>query len=51
LSVKTGPNSPDLLVKDWSEHRAKKTHQQVTTKGKQAGRKSEPATLTVSGRS
>ncbi|MFO0858034.1 MAG: radical SAM protein [Phycisphaerales bacterium] len=29
LKVHAGANSPDLQVKDWSEHRAKKTHQQA----------------------
>jgi cyclic dehypoxanthinyl futalosine synthase len=45
LSVKDGPTSPDLLVTDWSEHRARKTHQQVSTKGKQAGRSGAVAAL------
>jgi cyclic dehypoxanthinyl futalosine synthase len=45
LSVKDGPTSPDLLVTDWSEHRARKTHQQVQTKGKQAGRSGAAAAL------
>ena len=29
LRLNTGENSPDLLVEDWSEHRAKKLHQQA----------------------
>jgi cyclic dehypoxanthinyl futalosine synthase len=29
LKVHSGPQSPDLLVTDWSQHRAKKTHQQA----------------------
>jgi len=28
LKLNNGPDSPDLLVKDWSQHRAKKLHQQ-----------------------
>ncbi|HLP85601.1 MAG TPA: radical SAM protein [Phycisphaerales bacterium] len=29
LRTHDGPDSPDLQVKDWSEHRARKTHQQA----------------------
>jgi len=36
LSVKDGPDSPDLLVKDWSEHRVRKLAQQAPKDGKPA---------------
>ncbi len=29
LRIHDGPDSPDLTVKDWSTHRARKTHQQA----------------------
>ncbi|CAN5863241.1 hypothetical protein BH11PLA1_BH11PLA1_09820 [soil metagenome] len=29
LRLHDGPNSPDLMVKDWSKHRAKKMHQEA----------------------
>lgn len=48
LRVHTGPASPDLAVKDWSTHRAKKTHQEAPGKGKQAGR-GAGAKVTVKG--
>jgi len=38
LNVHDGPSSPDLLVKDWSEHRVAKLHQE-------ASREEEPAAL------
>lgn len=38
LRVHDGPQSPDLRVTDWSEHRARKMHQQTAGRGKQAGR-------------
>ena len=44
VKLHDGPESPDLLVTDWSEHRAKAMHRETTAKGKQAGR----ASLTVS---
>lgn len=34
LKVHAGNDSPDLQVKDWSEHRAKKTHQQAPREAK-----------------
>lgn len=42
LRTHEGPHAPDLLVTDWSTHRAKKTHQQAPRKPKAS------ATLTVS---
>jgi cyclic dehypoxanthinyl futalosine synthase len=50
LSIKDGADAPDRLVTDWSEHRAKKTHQQAPGKGKQAGRASAaPSPLAPAG--
>ena len=44
VKLHEGPASPDLLVTDWSEHRARTMHRETTGKGKQSGR----ASLTVS---
>jgi cyclic dehypoxanthinyl futalosine synthase len=30
IKAHTSPNSPDLLVKDWSEHRTKRLHIETT---------------------
>jgi cyclic dehypoxanthinyl futalosine synthase len=38
LKIHSGPESPDLQVTDWSEHRARKMHREAPGKGKQAGR-------------
>ncbi|HYF15085.1 MAG TPA: radical SAM protein [Phycisphaerales bacterium] len=38
LSIKDGPDAPDLRVTDWSTHRARRTHQQTGGRGRQAGR-------------
>lgn len=46
LKIHDGADAPDLLVKDWSDHRARKMHREVETKGKQAGR--TKVALTVS---
>jgi cyclic dehypoxanthinyl futalosine synthase len=36
LRSHTGPDSPDLLVKDWSQHRARKMHQEAPRVAKTA---------------
>ncbi len=44
LRIHAGPQSPDLKVADWSQHRARKMHQQAP----KAPKASAKATLTVS---
>jgi cyclic dehypoxanthinyl futalosine synthase len=36
LRVHDGPDSPDLAVTDWSEHRARRMHREAPGKGKQS---------------
>jgi cyclic dehypoxanthinyl futalosine synthase len=43
LRIHDGPDSPDLLVKDWSEHRTRRLHVE-------APKKPKTASLTVAGR-
>jgi cyclic dehypoxanthinyl futalosine synthase len=43
LKVHDGPDSPDLRVRDWSEHRVRRLHQQ-------APREAKPLKVTVSAR-
>lgn len=57
LRTHTGADSPDLKVRDWSAHRARKMHQEAPREAKATQEKpllsslapSSPATLTVSG--
>ncbi|MEL6741320.1 MAG: radical SAM protein [Planctomycetota bacterium] len=47
MSVKTGPDSPDLMVSDWSQHRAKKLHVQSDAEAAEAANAGGAAELTV----
>jgi cyclic dehypoxanthinyl futalosine synthase len=49
LRVHDGPDSPDLRVKDWSEHRTRRLHVERAPKSKKPVI-SGPAELTVSAR-
>jgi cyclic dehypoxanthinyl futalosine synthase len=50
LSIHDGPDSPDLLVKDWSTLRATKLHQEHVSSGGPAGQKSVSLTIASSER-